>query len=264
MTKISERLEDWRIENVRGSSQVNKEVMVRWFNKWLHEFQSKLLEFVSWKNNTAHRFKDIEKNKDEYELPLTDSDVETNVQDFYSIIQLRVAYDIDKNWNPIYRICYPIDFGDYNFSPLKNTPQTWTLKARGGTVKQWPNVWWKVSDLYPRYTFISKNKIKIFPTPIKDISNWLTLAYNYMQKPLTYEQIYDDDIEESDLCLPRYFIDAVEDYMTYKLYLTENPELAQFHLQQFEKALDDNIYWANKDKRAVIEWMADTRYFSHY
>jgi hypothetical protein len=33
MTKISDVLENWRIENVRGSQQINKEVMVTWFNK---------------------------------------------------------------------------------------------------------------------------------------------------------------------------------------------------------------------------------------
>lgn len=311
MTKIADRLEDWRIENVRGKSQVNKEVLVRWFNKWFHEFQSMLLEYVSWKNNTAHRFRDIAKDQDEYSFPLTDSDVQTSVQDFYSIIQLRVAYENDKYWNPIYRICKPIEFGDYNLSPLKNKwvqrfetvkkhelidpewpdeksnwkknangdyiyyyeevavlDKNWNpiydLKERGGTEVQWPHVWGRVSELFPRYTFVSKTNIKIFPTPRKDISNWISLTYNFIQKPLTVEDVYDNDIEESDLCLPRYFLDAIDDYMTYRLYLTENPEQAQWHYQIFKETLTNNIYGLNKDKRPVEEWMADTRYFSHF
>ena len=312
MTKISDVLENWRIENVRGSQQINKEVMVSWFNKWFHDFQKMLLEYVSWKNNTAHRFRHIEKDKDEYELPLTDSDTSTSVQDFYSIIQLRVAYDVDKLGQPIYRVCRPLEFWDYNLKPLKNKwvqrmqyykrhvlidpewdpndKENWAkdengkyiydegrepvydknwnpiydLKARGWTQHWEPFIWGRVSEQFPRYTFIDKNHIKIFPTPTKDVDNGITIAYNFMQKPISYDDIYDNDIEESDLCLPRYFMDAIEDFMTYKLYQVENPEQAQWYYQLFQNTINDNIYGMNKDKRPVEEWFANTTYFSHF
>ena len=264
MTKISDVLENWRIENVRGSQQINKEVMVTWFNKWFHDFQKMLLEYVSWKNNTAHRFRHIEKDKDEYELPLTDSDTSTSVQDFYSIIQLRVAYDVDKLGQPIYRVCRPLEFWDYNIKPLKNKWEGDELKSRWGMQHWEPFIWGRISEQFPRYTFIDKNHIKIFPTPTKNVDNGITIAYNFMQKPISYEDIYDNDIEESDLCLPRYFMDAIEDFMTYKLYQVENPEQAQWYYQLFQNTINDNIYGMNKDKRPVEEWFANTTYFSHY
>jgi hypothetical protein len=74
-----------------------------------------------------------------------------------------------------------------------------------------------------------------------------------MQKPISYDDIYVNNIKESDLCLPRYFIDAIEDFMTYKLYQVENPEQAQWYYQLFEKTINDNIYGMNKDKRPVEE-----------
>lgn len=47
-----------------------------------------ILEYVSGKQNTSSIVSDIEKDVAEYELPLG----EAGVPDFYSIIQLRVAY----------------------------------------------------------------------------------------------------------------------------------------------------------------------------
>ena len=67
-----------------------------------------------------------------------------------------------------------------------------------------------------------------------------------------------------NLNLPRYFLDAIDDYITFRLYQAENPEMAQWYYQQFENTLHDNIYWLNKDKRPIDEWFADLRYFYHY
>jgi hypothetical protein len=58
---------------------------------------------------------------------------------------------------------------------------------------------------------------------------------------------------ESTLNLPRYFFDAIEDYLTFRLYQAENPEMAQWYYQQFEKTMMDNIYGMNKDKRPIEE-----------
>jgi hypothetical protein len=44
------------------------------------------------------------------------------------------------------------------------------------------------------------------------------------------------------LNLPRYFLDAIDDYITFRLYQAENPEMAQWYYQQFENTLHDNIY----------------------
>ena len=69
--------------------------------------------------------------------------------------------------------------------------------------------------------------------------------------------------QESDLNLPWYFFDAIEDYLTYQLYLKENPELADVYLQTFQTTLHDNIYWLNRDQRQTEEEFMNTFYFSH-
>ena len=68
----------------------------------------------------------------------------------------------------------------------------------------------------------------------------------------------------NNLNLPWYFLDAIDDYITFRLYQAENPEMAQWYYQQFESTLHDNIYGLNKDKRPVDESFANTTYFSHY
>lgn len=252
MATVKKRLDDWALAELRWNSQINYEVLLQWYNKWLHNFQKALLEYASWLLNTSVRFQNIEKGKDEYNLPLWLN----NVEDFYSIIQLRVAYKSDKNWNPLYRVCYPIDFWEYNIRPLKNYPSTGDVKVQWWQQVWDPALWRNISMLNPRYIFISKDKIKIFPTPIQDVNMWLTLAYNYMEKPITTI-----NFDEDNLNLPWYFFDAIEDYLSYMLYLKENPELAEVYLRTFETTLHDNIYWLNRDQRASEENFANLSYF---
>ncbi len=119
--------------------------------------------------------------------------------------------------------------------------------------------------MFPRYVFVDKNHIKIFPTPTENIENWLTLTYNYIEQSVTHDEAFGDNpINITSLNLPWYFFDAIEDYLTFRLYQAENPEMAQWYYQQFENTLHDNIYGLNKDKRPVEEWLANTSYFSHY
>jgi hypothetical protein len=63
------------------------------------------------------------------------------------------------------------------------------------------------------------------------------------------------------LNLPWYFFDAIEDYMTYQLYLKENPESASIYLQTFQETLHDNIYGLNRDQRPTEEEFANLSYF---
>ena len=63
--------------------------------------------------------------------------------------------------------------------------------------------------------------IRIFPTPDKTITAGISLNFNYINKPIT-----DSSLDEDKLGLPRYFLDAVDDYMSYRLFQAENPELA--------------------------------------
>lgn len=216
-----------------------------------------ILEFVSGMQNTASVLQDIEKDEAVYKLPLW----EAWKPDFYSIIQLRVAYAADKNGNPLYRVCKPISLTDYNIRPTSNTYNADDkLVAQWGRQRGEPFVWGRISRRNPRYVFVDKDHIKIFPTPTKDVENWLFLNYNYMEDIDSVTMNTNID----NLNLPRYFLDAIDDYITFRLYQAENPEMAQWYYQQFENTLHDNIYWLNKDKRPIDEWFADLRYFYHY
>ncbi len=255
MATVATRLNNWALEELRWSSQVNQSVLVAWYNKGLQIFQKAILEYVSGMQNSSVIFADIQKDVDEYDLPLW----QAWVPDFYSIIQLRVAYHNWKHDKPLYRICKPINFSDYNIRPLENE-----YDDDGKLIMQWwhqvwwPAIWNRVSEINPRYVFVNKWKIKIFPTPTEDIENGLTLTYNFIEQPVSAST------DEWDLNLPRYFFDAIEDYLTFRLYQAENPEMAQWYYQQFENTLHDNIYGLNKDKRPIEEDFANTSYFSHY
>ena len=241
MATVKARIDNWALEEIRWNSQINYDVLVAWYNKGLQIFQKAILEYVSWMQNVANAVQDTVAWQSEYSLPLG----VVSTPDFYSIIQLRVAYK-EKNWIPLYRVCKQINPSDYNIKPT-DWKQIWE-----------PIIWKRISKCNPRFTFVGKDKIKIYPTPTEWIDNWLSLSYNYIEKPVTVQT------DENSLNLPRYFFDAIEDYMTFRLYQAENPEQAQWYYQQFENTLHDNIYWLNKDKRPIDENFADTSYFSHY
>lgn len=215
-----------------------------------------IMEYVSGQQNTSSVIQNIVKDQATYSLPLWES----WKPDFYSIIQLRVAYTIDKNWNPIYRVCKPINLSDYNIAPTNNVYDWTKLIQQWGRQKWEPMVWGRISRRNPKYVFVDKDTIKIFPTPTENVENWIFLNYNYIEDVDWVTM----STNTNTLNLPRYFFDAIEDYITFRLYQAENPEQAQWYYQQFENTLHDNIYWLNKDKRPIDEWFADLRYFYHY
>ena len=85
----------------------------------------------------------------------------------------------------------------------------------------------------------------------------LSLTYNFIEKPVWLST------DEDSLNLPWYFFDVIDDYLSYMLYLKENPELAQVYFETFKTTLHDNIYWLNRDQRYSEENFANTSYFSH-
>ena len=180
MATLSNMYDNWCLEELRWDTQVNKKVWLAWFNKGLLIFEKTMLEYVSGKQNLANAVQDISEWVSEYSLPLN----EELAPDFYSIIQLRVAYKADKNGIPIYRVCKQINLTDYNIRP-DNWRQIWE-----------PMVWDRISKRNPKFTFVDKNHIKIYPTPTEDVDNWLALSYNYMTRSISYNDafwVWDDD-----------------------------------------------------------------------
>ena len=241
--KVSERIEQWRKFRVRWSSQVNENVVVLWYQRWLQIFEKELLDYASWKLNTVDRVLNIVANQNEYILPLWIN----NVEDFYSIINLQVAYKTDKNGIPVYHQCEPINIGDYTILP------SWTNHP-------WYQVWAPIikniiSKKTPKYCFVNKNTIKIFPTPKENITAWFRMIYNFIPKEVAL------NTQEDTLNLPRYFFDAIEDYMTYCLMEIEHPDLAAPYLAAFNETIHRNIYWLNRDQREIEENFANLAYY---
>lgn len=242
--EVQDRIEKWRKMKLRGDTQVNKEVCLLWYNEWLEKFQKELLDYASWQLNVSDVVFNIIEGQSEYQcFKLGDRDF----KDFYSILQLRVAYDVDKNDIPVYRVCEQINIGDYNIRP-QWTEYPW--------YQRWePSLKRRISKLHPRFMFVDKNTIRIFPTPTKNVTYWLNLTYNYIEKEVTLRT------DESTLNLPYYFFDAIEDYLTYNLILNENPDLAPSFYQEWIDTVHKNICWLNRDQREAEEEFADLSYY---
>lgn len=240
MGTVAQRIEHWRKWQLRGSSQVNDEVCLIWYNEWLHIFQKYLLEYVANQCHVNTVTAPTVANQDTYDFPFG----QANIKDFYSIVQLRVAYKTNKDWNPIYHVVRPINLADYNIR------STWYQKWE-------PIIYRRISKKYPRYSFVWSDKFRLYPTPTESIPNGIILDFNF----------FNDDVwantNESALDLPRYFLDVIENYLSYKLILNENPELAWIFYQEFENTLHDNIYWMNRDQRPIEEWFANLYGLSH-
>lgn len=258
MATVADRFDNWAKGELRWESQVNKEVLLVWFNKWFQKFQKMLLEYASGLAQTATRYHTITEGTDTYEFPLWIS----NVEDFYSIIQLRVAYDVDDNWIPLYKVCKPINLSDYNIIPEHNVKKNNEIVAQGWQQIWAPFIWDRISQDSPRYTWVDKKHIKIYPTPTKRVTNGVCLSYNFISKPLTYNQVWwSSKIDVEDLSVPRYFMDAIGSYLSYKLHQAENPELAASYYESYRETLHNNIYWFNRDQRKIEEEPANLRYF---
>ena len=241
MATVQQRINTWRQWELRGASQVNENVALIWYNKGLHIFQKYLLEYVANQLQISTKTQNITAGTDTYTLP-TNTAVNGLTADFYSIAQLRVAYKTDKNGYPVYRVCEPINIADYNIHP-----------KTGKSVGQ-PFIWSRISKFHPRYMFTGKNEIRIFPTPTENVTAGINLTFNYMTRDITLTT------DETNLGVPNYFLDAIEDYLSYRLIQAENPELAQMYLQNFNQTLHDNIYGLNRDQRPVEEDFADLRW----
>ena len=249
MATVQDFINTWKTGEVRGANQVNNTVALNRFNRWLHIFQKELLEYVANQMQVATVVLPTEVGKSDYELPFAFTWLGLTT-DFYSVAQLRVAYE-EKNGSPAYRVCEPISIADYN------------ITAKGKS-KWEPIIMRRIGKLSPRYSFITDkvgdkavSKIRIYPTPTKAIAGGLSLTFNYIDRPLQINT----DLDK--IQLPWYFMDAIEDYMTYKLMDIENPEIAMTYFQLFKETLHNNIYWLNRDQRPVEEEMADLSYYSH-
>lgn len=251
MATVQQRINNWRKSELRWEYQVNNEVALTRYNKGLQIFQKELLEYVANQGQLTSVVIDTEPGEERYPLPFAFGELGLTT-DFYSIAQLRVANEYRADGYPRYRVCEPISVSDYNAFP-------------NGRWIESPRVWKKASFLYPKYSFenVYENEktqtyIRIYPTPTKHINDWISLQFNYINRPIT-----DPNTSEEKLALPWYFLDVIDDYMSYRLMQAENPEIAASYYQTFIQTLHNNIYGLNRDQRPVEEDFADLRHLYH-
>lgn len=252
MATVQQRIDNWRKSELRWEYQVNNEVALLRYNKWLQIFQKELLEYVANQGQVTSVVQHTVAGQERYQLPFNFWELGLTT-DFYSIAQLRVANEYRADWYPKYRVCEPISLSDYNVFP-------------NGRWIENPSIWKKVSFRFPKYSFESvynentertETYLRIYPTPTKSITAWIMLQFNYINRPVIAWT--DEDL----LALPRYFLDVIDDYMSYRLYQAENPELAASYYQTFIQTLHNNIYGLNRDQRPVEEDFADLRHLYH-
>jgi hypothetical protein len=168
MWTVQGRIDQRKLSELRWASQVNNAVCLAWYNQWYRIFQKYLLEYLANQLQTQAIVQNIVAGQSEYDLPFWEADW----HDFYSIAQLRIAYR-EKNWVPVYKVCEWLDIADYNINPT-----TW--------MQEWaPIIYKRITKNTPRFEFISKNKVKIYPTPDENVTHGFNMRFNFISKDIT-------------------------------------------------------------------------------
>jgi hypothetical protein len=143
------------------------------------------------------------------------------------VIALEVAYDIDQKGNLVYAKCTQVDSSERTEQQRQNQPTT-----------------------APRYRFDGKDGIVLFPTPKKSVTSGMYLHYNFIKIdiPIT--------TNDTELDVPRYFLDCIDLYMDFRQAQVRKMENAQYYYQQFVKNFQDTIGDINsRDSRPVQQTM---------
>lgn len=235
-TTMRDRFREWRTSRTRSEKQITDELGMIWMKEWYNELKKKLISIG--RNNL---FSDqiglnIHAYQSTYTLPMwtTDTRPTGGYKDFVSVIQMEVAYRKDSRTNqPVYHVCREVMAEE--FSDKKRSRQ---------------------SKCKPRYEFLGKNQIVIFPTPTENIANGIKLRYNYWEQEITWST------KEKDINLPFYLIETMDMYLDYRLKWHETSrEQAQIEYDLWGKEIENALWMINnRDSRPVIEQFLDTRF----
>ena len=207
--------------------------------EWYNELKKKLISI--WRNNLFSDQIWIKTTawQNVYTVPLgtTDTRPANGLKDFVSVIQLEVAYRLDSRTNmPVYHVCEQVMAEEFS-------DERWE--------KQWKGK--------PRYEFLGKNQIVIFPTPTVSLNQtgkeWIKLRYNY------WEEDIDANTLESDINMPFYLLDTLDFYLDYRLKRHETDKAnAQIEYQEWLNEIQVALGMINtRDSRPVKEVFLDTR-----
>ena len=234
-TTMSMRFEEWRTSRTRWPKQVSDDLGAIWMKEWYNELKKKLISI--WRNNlfSDQIWINTVAGQNVYTLPMgtTDTRPTGGYKDFVSVIQMEVAYRLDPRTNlPVYHVCEQVMAEE--FSDKK---------------------WSRQSPRKPRFEFLWKNQIVIFPTPKLWITNGIKLRYNYWEEDIS------GTTKEADINLPYYLIDTLDYYLDFRLKRHETDRAnAQVEYEMWGKEILIALGMLNtRDSRPVKEVFLDTR-----
>lgn len=241
---VSQIIEQWRLRNVRWKHQINPDIALVWFNEARREFIKELLVKSRQDNLISESSANIIQWQTSYALPHYWSTAGLN--SFASLLDVKVAYSVDKLGNPIYRDAELIDQNEYlGYGMGGNVSDLDVSDGKRLNCKQY---------LQPRY-YIQNRTLHLVPTPKQDVTNGLQIRFNYFPKELRAND------NEDAINLDYWSYDAIYHYMTYLLYQREAPELAEHHFSKYKDELNLCLMSiSNRNQSAVREEFANLRH----
>lgn len=234
-TTLLNRFQEWRTSRTRSEKQISDTLGIIWMKEWYNELKKKLISI--WRNNLFSDQIGINTvtGQNVYTLPMgtTDTRPVNGLKDFVSVIQMEVAYKLNPRTNlPVYHVCQQVMAEE--FSDRK---------------------WSRQSTCKPRYEFLGKNQIVIFPTPKVWITDGIKLRYNYWEEEIT------NTTKEKDINLPFYLIDTLDMYLDFRLKRHETDRAnAQIEYDMWGKEVLTALGMLDtRDSRPVVEEFLDTR-----
>lgn len=235
-TTMWNRFNEWRTSRTRWPKQITDDLGTLWMKEGYNELKKKLISI--WRNNLFSDQIGISTVawQNVYTLPLgtTDTRPVNGMKDFVSVIQMEVAYRVDSRTNlPVYHVCEQVMAEEFSDRKRARQPQ-----------------------YKPRFEFLGKNQIVIFPTPKIAITDGIKIRYNY------WEEDIDINTKESDINLPFYLIDTLDYYLDFRLKRHETDRAsAQIEYEMWEKEILTALGMLNtRDSRPVKEIFLDTRF----
>ena len=106
----------------------------------------------------------------------------------------------------------------------------------------------RISKRNPKYRFTSKNRITIYPTPDKTITNGLKLVYNTTPPAIT------SSTNDETIGLPTALLHCIDEYLLMKIHKIENVSQFQLSLADWREKTNNAIYFmCNMDRSSGEE-----------
>jgi hypothetical protein len=106
----------------------------------------------------------------------------------------------------------------------------------------------RIPQTNPKYRFTAKNRITVYPTPDKTITNGLKLVYNTTPPAIT------SATNDESVGIPSVLLNCIDEYLLMKIHKIEN--LQQYQIAYNERREDTNnaiFFMCNMDRSSGEE-----------